>query len=391
MAIEDSSVRPAVARPQELDRFRWNSWVILFLALCLLYLILRDRWGFGRSYQTPIPPRAVSPRGDLAADEKSTIELFQKSSSSVVFIKTAIARVDPLTMRLEGAQQGTGSGFVWDKDGHIVTNFHVLQNADRATVMLSDQTSWEAELVGQAPEKDLAVLRIKAPAQQLNPIAIGVSKDLQVGQKVFAIGNPFGLDQTLTTGIISALGRAIEVVNGRWIHDVIQTDAAINPGNSGGPLLDSAGRLVGVNTMIYSPSGAYAGIGFAIPVDVVNRIVPQLIRHGRLVSLGIQTLLPSAAERVGVRQGLLVMEVIPGGTAAVAGVRPTYADANRNAVPGDVILQLDDKPVNSLEDVFDFLDQHQVGDRIEIRILRGFQGPNQHELKLEAELLPSPQ
>lgn len=183
--------------------------------------------------------------------------------------------------------EGTGSGFIWDHAGNIVTNFHVIQNADAAQVTLSDQSSWKARLVGGAPDKDLALLRIDAPADRLRPIPIGSSKDLQVGQKVFAIGNPFGLDQTLTTGVISALGREIESLTRRPIQGVIQTDAAINPGNSGGPLLDSAGRLIGVNTQIYSPSGAFAGIGFAIPVDTVNRFVPELIRYGRVIRPGI--------------------------------------------------------------------------------------------------------
>ncbi len=232
----------------------------------------------------------ITPRGDLAADEKSMIAIFRQASPSVVHITTLAVRQDAFSFDVLQIPQGTGSGFVWDADGHVVTNFHVIQEADAATVTMADHSNWKAHLVGAYPDKDLAVLRVDAPPASLHPIPIGTSHDLQVGQKVFAIGNPFGLDQSLTTGIISALGREIQSVTQRPIKDVIQTDAAINPGNSGGPLLDSAGRLIGVNTAIYSPSGVSAGIGFAIPVDEVNRLVPQLIRHGRVIrpGLGIQ-------------------------------------------------------------------------------------------------------
>jgi len=214
-------------------------------------------------------PRAITPRGDLAEEEKTTIALFRQASPSVVHITTLAVRQDAFSLDVFQIPQGTGSGFVWDNQGRIVTNFHVIRDADAAQVTLADHSSWKARLVGAYPDKDLAVLMVDAPKDRLHPIAIGTSHDLQVGQRLFAIGNPFGLDQSLTTGIISALGREIESVNRRAIKDMIQTDAAINPGNSGGPLLDSSGRLIGVNTAIYSPSGASAGIGFAIPVDEV--------------------------------------------------------------------------------------------------------------------------
>ncbi|MDB5306545.1 MAG: 2-alkenal reductase [Gemmataceae bacterium] len=225
-------------------------------------------------------PRAVTPRGDLAEAEKTTIAIFRQTSPAAVHITTLNVRQDRFSLNLFQIPRGTGSGFVWDQDGRVVTNYHVIEGADAARVTLSDQSEWKARLVGAYPDKDLAVLVIDAPGDRLRPIPIGTSHDLQVGQFAFAIGNPFGLDQTLTTGVISALGREIDSVNRKTIKDVIQTDAAINPGNSGGPLLDSAGRLIGVNTAIYSPSGAFAGIGFAIPVDEVNRVVPQLIRTG---------------------------------------------------------------------------------------------------------------
>src|SRR5438132_1613205 len=261
-------------------------------------------WHFFFNHGTPaVDPRPVAPRGDLAADEKSTIDLLREASPSVAFITTA-QRVE-FWNRSQEIPQGTGSGFIWDDAGHIVTNFHVvapmIQSKASATVTLSDHSSYDAALVGVSPDNDLAVVQIRAPKDKLPPIKVGTSNDLQVGQKVFAIGDPFGLDQTLTTGIVSALGRVIPSATGRLIEDVIQTDAAINPGNSGGPLLDSWRRLIGVNAAIYSPSGAYAGIGFAIPVDTVQRIVPQLIEHGQVTrpGLGIQVGPDQIAERLG--------------------------------------------------------------------------------------------
>jgi S1-C subfamily serine protease len=253
----------------------------------------------------------------------------------------------------------------------VVTNFHVIQEADAARVTLSDNTTWDAKLVGKYPDRDLAVLLIEAPRDRLRPIPVGTSQDLQVGQKVFAIGNPFGLDQSLTTGVISALGRQIESVTRRPIKDVIQTDAAINPGNSGGPLLDSAGRLIGVNTAIFSPSGVYAGIGFAIPVDEVNRIVPQLIRKGRVErpGLGVGIFADQQARRWGV-QGVLVREVQPDGPAAKAGLRPTQWDRAGRIRLGDVIVALDGQRVRGGSDLFAALEQHKIGDTVTVAVLR---------------------
>jgi S1-C subfamily serine protease len=225
--------------------------------------------------------RSVAERGDLTAAEKSVTALFEEATPSVVYITSVALRRDFFRFNVMEIPSGTGTGFVWDDRGNIVTNFHVIRDASRAEVTLADGSNWEATLVGYAREKDLAVLHIDAPRSRLQSIRIGTSSDLKVGQTVLAIGNPFGFDQTLTTGIVSALGREIDSTDGVPIRDVIQTDAAINPGNSGGPLLDSAGRLIGVNTAIVSPSGGYAGVGFAIPVDTVNWVVPQLIAHGR--------------------------------------------------------------------------------------------------------------
>jgi S1-C subfamily serine protease len=328
--------------------------------------------------------RTVAPRGDLAPGEKSTIALFRQASPSVLHITAISVQRDLFTLNLYQIPEGTGSGFIWDHSGNIITNFHVIQNADVAQVTLGDQTTWKARRVGVAPDKDLAVLRIDAPANRLQPIPIGTSKDLQVGQSVFAIGNPFGLDQSLTTGVISALGREIESVTRRPIQGVIQTDAAINPGNSGGPLLDSAGRLIGVNTAIYSPSGASAGIGFAIPVDTVNRIVAELIRYGKVTrpGIGVQIAEEQIADRLGVK-GILIVDVVPGSAAAKAGIRPTRREGSGRVRLGDVITAVDGKKVESPNELFILLENYKVGDVVNISLLR--EGKNfQTKVALEA-------
>ena len=266
--------------------------------------------------------------------------------------------------------QGTGSGFIWDKSGRIVTNYHVISDASRLEVTLADRSSWKAVLVGAAPDRDLAVLQISAPADKLRPIVIGESKDLLVGQKVFAIGNPFGLDQTLTTGVVSALGREITAVTGRTIHDVIQTDAAINPGNSGGPLLDSAGRLIGVNTAIYSPSGASSGIGFAVPVGEVNRVVPQIISKGKLIrpGLGITLANRRLIEELEL-EGVMVLKVQPGSSAEKAGLRGT-TQVRDGLVLGDVILAVNGKAVKDNDSLRDELERHEVGESVALTLMR---------------------
>ena len=353
-------------------RLAWvYVWVILTISAIGL-LVLKDSWVRSASLNDPrAAPRTVAARGELLADEKSTITLFRQASPSVVNITAIGVERDLFTLNLYQIPQGTGSGFVWDTNGDIITNFHVIQNADAAQVTLADQSNWKARVVGVAPDKDLAVLRIDAPGNRLRPIPIGTSKDLQVGQSVFAIGNPFGLDQTLTTGIISALNREIESVTRRPIQGVIQSDAAINPGNSGGPLLDSAGRLIGVNTAIYSPSGASAGIGFAIPVDTVNRIVPELIRSGKVTrpGLGIQIADEQIAQRLGVT-GILVVDVTRGGAAAKAGIQPTRRDGQGRLRLGDVITAVDGKKVESPNDLYLALEKFKVGDTINVSLLR---------------------
>ena len=367
-----------------------RAW-LLPLAVALLAVVvalrLTGREGGGRDGggrdAAPVDPRPVTARGDLAEDEKATIELFRRTSPSVVFI-TTLSRQPIGFFEIQEVPQGAGSGFVWDAKGHVVTNFHVIQGATAARVSLHDRSEWPASLVGAAPDHDLAVLRIRAPAEKLVPLLVGTSRDLLVGQKVFAIGNPFGLDFTLTTGIVSALGRSIPSLTGRRIDEVVQTDAAINPGNSGGPLLDSAGRLIGVNTQIASPSGASAGVGFAVPVDTVNRVVPQLIQHGRVVrpQLGIAAGNERALRRAGI-EGVLVMSVAPGSPAQKAGLRGTYRGEDGTLELGDVIQGIDGRKVSSLDDLYGTLERHRPGDVVKLRVLREDR-PLEIEVRLEA-------
>ena len=352
--------------------WRWPLiWaVVAFSSLTLL--ASRETWMASATLNDPkAAPRSVSPRGELWPDEKSTIGLFKQASPAVVNITAIGVQRDLFTLNLYQIPQGTGSGFVWDTRGNIITNFHVIQNADTAQVTLADQSNWKAQVVGVAADKDLAVLRIDAPPNRLRPIPLGTSKELQVGQTVFAIGNPFGLDQSLTTGVISALGREIDSLTRRPIQGVIQTDAAINPGNSGGPLLDSAGRLIGVNTQIYSPSGASAGIGFAIPVDTVNRIVPELIRSGKIIrpGLGVELAEEQIAKKIGV-SGVLIVNVMRGGPAAKAGIRPTRRESSGRVILGDVITAIDGKKVESPNELFITLENYKVGDAVILALLR---------------------
>jgi len=318
-------------------------------------------------------PRAVTPRGPLGEDEKANIALFRSASPSVVHITTLEYARDLFSLDVQQIQRGTGSGFIWDEQGRIVTNYHVIQGANAATITLHDQSTWKASLVGAFPDRDLAVLQIEAPREKLKPIPIGTSRDLVVGQRVYAIGNPFGLDQTLTIGIISALNREIESVTQRKIRGVIQTDAAINPGNSGGPLLDSAGRLIGVNTSIYSPSGASAGIGFAIPVDEINRIVPRLVRDGKFERpvLGVQFAPEQLLPALGLKKGVAVLDVVEGGPAGTAGLKPFYRNSSGNIVIGDVIVAIDDRAVKNIDELFEALETHQPGDAVVLTVLRG--------------------
>jgi len=325
--------------------------------------------------RTDATPRAVAPRGPLAADEINHIEVFRRSSPSVVHITTLENQRDFFSLNVQQVPRGTGTGFVWDERGHIVTNFHVIQGANAAKVTLADQSTHSAKLVGAFPDRDLAVLKIEVPAARLPPIPVGQSRDLVVGQKVYAIGNPFGLDQTLTTGIVSALNREIDSANGRTIRGVIQTDAAINPGNSGGPLLDSAGRLIGVNTAIFSPSGASAGIGFAIPVDEVNRIVPRLIRDGRFVRPAIGVTAGSAAlqRALGLPRGVALVQVAQGSPAAKAGLQPFRRNSDGSIAAGDVITAVNDDAIADLDDMLTLLERRQPGETVTLAVWRAGQ------------------
>jgi len=316
--------------------------------------------------------KPLSANPGLLASETHTIQLFEESAPSVCFITTTNVRRDYWSRNITEIPRGTGSGFIWDAKGHIITNYHVIQGADRAQVTLGDQSAWDAELVGVAPDKDLAVLRIDAPRAKLRPIPVGSSNNLMVGQAVYAIGNPFGLDQTLTTGIVSALGREIKSVSGIPIREVIQTDAAINPGNSGGPLLDSSGRLIGVNTAIYSPSGASAGIGFSIPVNIVRWVIPELIEHGRIKrpSLGITVTQTSVIQRYEL-DGPLIREVEPNSAAAKAGLQPTIRDSRGELQLGDIILRMDKQKIETYEDLILALEKYQPGDEVTLLIKRG--------------------
>ena len=321
--------------------------------------------------RAPAPLRPVTPRGPLMADELNNIAVFKAASPSVVNITALGLERDFFSRNVQQVPQGTGTGFVWDGAGHIVTNYHVIQDASGARVTLSDQSSYKAELVGAFPDRDLAVLKIAVPAGKLKALPVGTSRDLQVGQQVYAIGNPFGLDQTLTTGIVSALNREIESVTRRLIRGAIQTDAAINPGNSGGPLLDSAGRLIGVNTAIFSPSGASAGIGFAIPVDEVNRIVPRLIRDGRMVrpALGVTGGGADINRALGLPKGVPLVRVQRNGPAAKAGMK-AFARGDGGIVQGDVITAINDEPIEDVDDMLNALERLNPGDTAMLTLWR---------------------
>jgi S1-C subfamily serine protease len=314
--------------------------------------------------------RPASPQ-ELSPEERRTIEIFRRARPSVVFITSVALRRDLFTLDVQQIPSGTGSGFIWDREGHVVTNFHVIQQGDAFSVTLADQSEWDARVIGTAPEKDLAVLKIRAPRERLTPLAPGTSRTLLVGQHVYAVGNPFGLDHSLTTGVVSALGRELRSPSGRRIRDVIQTDAAINPGNSGGPLLDSGGRLIGVSTAIFSPTGASAGIGFAVPVDAVTRLVPQLIARGRAIVAGIgATFIPERFNAaVGVKDGVAIADVQTDGPAAKAGLTGAQLTRSRRVVLGDRIVAVDGKPVRSEDDLRDAFEAAGVGATITLTVI----------------------
>lgn len=355
--------------------------VCLYSVLCLCLLGVSElpsaaEWGkpLGSAYEGPeVRPRPVAPPPpELGADERATMAVFDKVSRSVVFISNTAIQRDFWSLDTMEVPQGSGSGFVWNKQGHIVTNFHVIYGANSIKVTLGDRVEYKAAVIGADPDHDLAVLQIQAPDDVLSPVTVGTSQDLRVGQKVLAIGNPFGLDHTLTTGVVSALGRTIKSLSNRTIEGVIQTDAAINPGNSGGPLIDGSGRVVGVNTQIVSPSGAFAGIGFAVPMDTVNRIVPELIKHGKLIRPGLGvSLVPDVMVRRWGIKGLVIGKVWRAGAADKAGLKGARETVNGRVELGDVIVAVGGKPVATVDDLLDVMEAHRVGDQVTVEILRG--------------------
>ena len=334
--------------------------------------------------QAPTPADAAPPPTPLRPEEQATVDLFERTRLSVVAVTSLAQRADWFRGTVSEVPQGTGTGFVWDDEGHIITNFHVLADASSVEVVLDDQSTYDAEWVGGSASHDLAVLRIDAPREALHPVLMGNSDALLVGQNVYAIGNPFGLSATLTTGVVSALGRRINALDGTPIEDVIQSDAAINRGNSGGPLLDSAGRVIGVNTQIASPSGASAGVGFAVPISTVRRVVPELIFAGEYTPprLGIRAVDEGVGRRIGV-EGVLIAAVEAGSGAADAGLRPVEAARNRIVSLGDVIQSIDGEPIRTLGDLRAVLDRYQPGDEVAISILRDGETEDEVTVRLQ--------
>ena len=304
-------------------------------------------------------------------DETNTMEIFREASPAVVYVTNTALRRRLFSLDIMEIPRGSGSGFIWDKSGLVVTNYHVVAGAQKLTVTLQDRSQYDAMIVGKAPEKDLAVLKIKKPPDNLVTLPLGDSTKLTVGRKVLAIGNPFGLDTTLTTGIVSALGREIRAAGSRKIRGVIQTDAAINPGNSGGPLLNSLGQLVGVNTAIYSPSGASAGIGFAIPVNTVRNVVPQLISYGRVLrpSTGLELASDYWVQRYRI-EGLPVIHIAPDSPAQKAGMAGAFHNGRGEIELADIIIAINGKPIRSQDDYFSALESYKSGDHIEIETRR---------------------
>jgi S1-C subfamily serine protease len=342
---------PSQSSRYPLAVFLWPLLTLLVLIALIVWWVWPAVWPASWSATDPnAKPRPVVARGPLDEEEQQTIDLYKSNRPSVVHVTRLSVQRDFFNMNVEQIQEGTGSGFIWDDEGHVVTNYHVVGGADACQVALpADKSSapYNATVVGAFPDKDIAVLWIQAPKSKLKPIQVGRSNNLQVGQKTFAIGNPFGLDQTLSTGIISALDREINAVTGRPIKGVIQTNAVINPGNSGGPLLDSSGLLIGMTTAIVSPSRAWAGIGFAIPVDEINRYVPEIIKHGKVTrpGLGVQIASDQLARQLGVESGVVIRSVVKNGAAAKSGLRSAWQDAD--GIHADVIVALDDQPVKN--------------------------------------------
>jgi S1-C subfamily serine protease len=353
----------------------WGSAVLWGLILGLGAFL---GWLFWRGEKSGGAPaedttQAVEALGSLQEEQDTAEAVYKKAAPSVVHVTRLAAVRDRFTLDLQQIPEGTGSGFLWDDQGHVVTNYHVIgEDPFGISVTLADHSTWTARVTGTVPDSDLAVLKIEAPKDKLHPIAVGRSADLQVGQRAFAIGNPFGLDQTLTTGVISALGRQIASETNKAIKGVIQTDAPINPGNSGGPLLDSSGRLIGITSAILSPSGTWAGIGFAIPVDEVNTLIAGIISHPQpqRPALGVTIAPRELQQRLGVGRGVLILDVLPGSAAAKAGLRPTRLDEDSEVQLGDILLAVDGHTVGRIEDIHKELGRYHVGDTIPVMVRR---------------------
>jgi S1-C subfamily serine protease len=371
--------------------------LLLVVAGALVFTVYQQRKQRQQQVVTNYEPRPIAQRPDdkLGADEQATIDVFEKFSQSVVNVTSIHTARNRITLDVTEIPNGTGSGFVWDSQGHIVTNFHVVScgqepdgnvhTCERANVTLNDGTQYPATIVGVAPDKDIAVLHIDAPATKMVPLPVGESAHLKVGQKVLAIGNPFGLDQSLTSGVISGLGRETKSPTGRPISDVIQTDASINPGNSGGPLLDSAGRLIGINTAIFSPTGAWAGIGYAVPVDTVNMIVPQLLKFGKIVrpGLGVNILNDQTAQQNNI-DGVVISQVIPGGASDRVGLKGLESLAGGGVRVNDIIVAIDGKEVHKSMDLFKAIDAHKVNDTVEVTVNNPASGRRTVKVTLQA-------
>lgn len=336
----------------------------------------------GALFMAPVQPAYAT---KISAEERKVVELFTKSTSAVVNITNLTSRRDAFTADMQDYPQGAGSGIVWDHQGHVVTNYHVIKGASSVQVTLNGGKEYVGSVIGQDEDRDVAVLLIKDDADDLKPISLGSSSDVVVGQKVYAIGNPYGLDHTLTSGIVSGVGREIQSgITGRPIQDAIQTDAAINPGNSGGPLLDSAGELIGINTAIYSPSGANSGVGFAIPVDTVKSSVEEILQYGQVIRpvLGIAFAPDHSTSQLGVN-GILVLSVRDGGPAAKAGVKGTSRDQYGRLVLGDIIVAVDGKAVKNASDLYRILDKYKVGQTLDLECLRTAAGKEHLSVTLE--------
>ena len=364
-----------------------TRWILAALAVVLggIFIITMDNGA--TSVIAEIPDSAVTTPSDssetpdttgasddqimLTDDESNNIKIFKDASASVVFVTNTQLWRRRFSYNATEVPAGSGTGFIWDSDGLVVTNYHVIHNANTINITLQSGATYKAEIVGKAPEKDIALLRINAPEETLSPVHLGDSDNLEVGRKVLAIGNPFGLETTLTVGVVSALGREIKSLNNRTIKNVIQTDAAINPGNSGGPLLDSSGHLVGVNTMIVSPSGGNAGIGFVIPVNTVKMIVPQLLEHGKLYRprLGIEPVPDSWTKQRQIK-GVAVLGVQRGLPAEKAGMIGIREDRQNNFYLGDIITAINDDPVSNWDSLLSSLEKYQPGDEVTVTTVR---------------------